>query len=338
MKVFISWSGDRSHALAKVLHDRLPLILHYVEPWLSKSDIAAGERWADEIGKQLQASNFGILCITRENVESPWVLFEAGALSKSLQESKVIPLLLDLDLKDLKGPLTLFQATKADAAGIGEVLRSINKASDSLVPESRMKELFEMAWPKIEKAISEIPKPAVPTKQQRPQAEILEELVGGVRTIESRLRESTVEPQLMHRRLKRRRVHPMMVEEILHRVGRRGSRNVGYLFLAALAKEDAPWFSEPLLQLYRATQSGSKSEIEEARWSLKEVLDASERNPVLDEMFFPDEKEAYMVVRALREGLRNHLRDTGSPDDSPPKNDAQAQEADVARTDYAVLE
>ena len=109
MKVFISWSGERSHALAQALHDWIPLVLHNVEPWLSEADIEAGERWAEAVAKELADSNFGIICVTRENVGSPWVLFEAGALAKTMQGSRVIPLLLDLEFTDITGPLAQFQ-------------------------------------------------------------------------------------------------------------------------------------------------------------------------------------------------------------------------------------
>ncbi|WP_132093928.1 TIR domain-containing protein [Caulobacter sp. BK020] len=66
LKVFISWSGDRSKALAQAIHGWLPLVLHYVEPWLSQSDIDAGERWSVEVAKELSACTFGITCVTRE--------------------------------------------------------------------------------------------------------------------------------------------------------------------------------------------------------------------------------------------------------------------------------
>jgi hypothetical protein len=65
MKVFISWSGTRSQALAQSLRDWLPLVLHFVEPWLSEADIAAGERWAQSVAKELETCNFGIICVTR---------------------------------------------------------------------------------------------------------------------------------------------------------------------------------------------------------------------------------------------------------------------------------
>jgi hypothetical protein len=142
MKIFISWSGERSKSLAQAFREWLPLVLHYVEPWLSEADIDAGERWAQSVAKELATSNFGIICVTSENIISPWVLFEAGALTKSLETSRVIPLLLDLELSDISGPLAQFQAKKLSRAGISEVIQSIQKASEHPIPETRAKQLF----------------------------------------------------------------------------------------------------------------------------------------------------------------------------------------------------
>ena len=143
MKVFISWSGQRSHALADALHDWIPLVLHYVEPWVSQADIAAGQRWADQVAKELEASNFGIVCVTRDNVTSPWALFEAGALAKSMQDSRVIPLLLDLEIGDITGPLAQFQAKKVDRTGLSEVIGSLNQLAPQRVPDDRVRQLFD---------------------------------------------------------------------------------------------------------------------------------------------------------------------------------------------------
>ena len=59
MKIFISWSGERSEALAKALRDWMQLVLHFAQPWLSQSDIKAGDRWNVEIAKELENCNFG---------------------------------------------------------------------------------------------------------------------------------------------------------------------------------------------------------------------------------------------------------------------------------------
>ena len=84
MKVFISWSGPRSRAVAVALKDWLPLVLEGVDPWVSDKDISAGERWAQSVAGELESANFGIICITPENLNADWILFESGALSKSM--------------------------------------------------------------------------------------------------------------------------------------------------------------------------------------------------------------------------------------------------------------
>jgi TIR domain len=190
MKVFISWSGERSQALAQALRDWLPLVLHFADPWLSKSDINAGERWALEIAKELEANQCGIICITRENVGSPWILFESGALAKSMEQGRVIPLLFNIEFGDITGPLAQFQAKKAEKSGIHELITSINRMSEQSVPEGRLAQLFDMVWPSLEEKITNIPS-TVPTKHNRPQHEILEELVTGVRGLEMRFRDAT---------------------------------------------------------------------------------------------------------------------------------------------------
>jgi hypothetical protein len=50
MKVFISWSGERSQILAQKLYEWVPMVLQSVTPWLSQADIAAGDRWLALLG------------------------------------------------------------------------------------------------------------------------------------------------------------------------------------------------------------------------------------------------------------------------------------------------
>lgn len=133
MRIFLSWSGVRSKQVATALRDWLPLILHYANPWLSDKDIEAGDRWSMEIGKELEASNFGVICLTRDNLSADWILFEAGALSKALQTGSVCPYLLDVEFQDLRGPLSQFQAKKAESAQTLELVEAINSKSETPV-------------------------------------------------------------------------------------------------------------------------------------------------------------------------------------------------------------
>src|SRR5215831_199016 len=82
MKVFIHWSGDRSKQLAEAIHWWLPNVLQFVKPYFSPADIEKGARWANDISKELEQSKIGIIAMTEENLASPWIMFEAGAISK----------------------------------------------------------------------------------------------------------------------------------------------------------------------------------------------------------------------------------------------------------------
>src|ERR1035441_8112595 len=138
MRVFISWSGDRSRQVAEYLRDWIPYVLQAAEPWMSSADIDRGARWSTEVATQLDTANVGIICLTPENLESAWILFEAGALSKILSKSLVCTYLYQLGPTDVKGPLTQFQATVANEVETKKLVRSMNKAFGSnALPEAR---------------------------------------------------------------------------------------------------------------------------------------------------------------------------------------------------------
>lgn len=258
MKVFISWSGERSKALAVALREWLPLVLHYVDPWLSESDIEAGDRWANSIAQELASSNFGIVCVTPENMNSPWVLFEAGALTKSLETSKVIPLLLDLEFSDISGPLSQFQAKKVERAGVSEIVHSLQGSCESPIPEERTAQLFSALWPEFESKLNALPDKPSEHRHTRAQHEILEELVASVRNIENRQRESerlfasldVREP----RRRQLRRMPGSMLFELSHVLSMGPDDPFPLLIFASILRDEFPWVYDLTAQLCETYQ------------------------------------------------------------------------------------
>ena len=298
MKVFISWSGKRSHALADALHHWIPLVLHYVEPWLSQADIEAGQRWADHVAKELEATNFGVICVTQENVASSWVLFEAGALAKSLQGSCVIPLLLDLDIRDITGPLAQFQAKKVDQSGLFDVVQSLNKFAPHPVPEDKVKQLFDALWPQLENKVASVPKASASAKHARPQPEILEELVASVRSLDSKFREIAEEgPRGL--RYRSRRFHPMMVHELSHMLGEKPGDPIGLLVLASMFRDEMPWLYELGLEAYRTARSGKPEEAMAARKRFQKTAELMRRGPFPPEEMGFDPRMMHMLLREL---------------------------------------
>lgn len=187
MRIFISWSGERSRLVAEALRDWLPLVLQFSEPWLSNRDIQPGERWAVEVGKELEDARFGVIVLTRDSLSSPWILFEAGALSKAFSSAGVCPLLVDLDFRDLSGPLSQFQAKKIDKESILELVETINGRGTSPVPSQRLVTLYDALWPKFEDEVARLPVPQTTHAPTRKQVDILEDLVASVRRMEARL-------------------------------------------------------------------------------------------------------------------------------------------------------
>lgn len=302
MKIFISWSGERSQVLALALRDWLPLVLYYADPWLSTSDIKSGDRWSIEVAKGLQESKFGIICVTRDNLESPWLLFESGALAKSMEDGRVVPLRLDLDQSDISGPLTQFQSEKADADGIRRLVLSLNKVAATPVVEDRLVQLFDATWARLEQKIQEVPPSEAPQKRARPQTEILEELVSGVRNVEMRVREMSDEESGLKRR-SRRRFDPMMMH-MMHRMTEDPSDPIHLLIVASAFRDDLPWIYELALDTYRSMKSDDPLQAGESLRKLKDTVEMLRRGPFL-EMAGLESRGLHMALLDTVDSLQN---------------------------------
>lgn len=157
MKVFISWSGRRSHEVADTLAGWLKKVIQSAEPWVS-TEMERGVKWLDVLGKSLDAHSAGILCVTTGNFKEPWLNFEAGALSKQIgDEVRVIPYLLDFrSLSELPPPLGQFNASLADEPGTRDLVKTLNAHSDPKLSDSDLEESFQVWWPKLDEKLQAI--------------------------------------------------------------------------------------------------------------------------------------------------------------------------------------
>jgi hypothetical protein len=188
--VFISWSGPRSKHVAKALKKWVPLILQSTTTFMSDTDIAKGSRWRTEIAQHLEGAGFGIICLTPENLDRPWVLFEAGALAKHLSD-RVCPYLWDMEKSAVPEPLAEFQKAKAEKDDTFDMLKSINAVLPvGSITESDLRITFDAMWKTLEEDLNETPK--APTKTSRAKKkdpdEMLELILDEVRTLSGRIR------------------------------------------------------------------------------------------------------------------------------------------------------
>lgn len=188
--VFISWSGEYSHEMALELRDWLPLVIYTASPWVSSEDIAKGTNWNASVTGQLAACKVGVVVLTRENIDAPWVLFEAGAIYKALPDRNVCTLLCDLN-PPVKLPLGLFQATQCTKEDVRKLVLSIDAALGA-TSDVRVPKLFEKLWPDLETKVkalaSKYSKPSSATaKPVYKQEDVVLEILSTVRSIKKEL-------------------------------------------------------------------------------------------------------------------------------------------------------
>ncbi len=212
MKVFIMWSGKSSKIVAEALWRLLRVVVQGPEYFLSSTSIEKGALWDDALGTELEETHFGIACLTAENLTSPWIHFEAGAIAKTGREARVFPYLVGLREANLKGPLTRFQATLATEKDTFRLVEAINGTwrDGKQNPLDVLEDAFAGQWQKLENAIKQAeetvePSPAndkAETHIDLDLHDMVAELLEQVRALRRSEQEATPPKRKMTRKIK----------------------------------------------------------------------------------------------------------------------------------------
>lgn len=192
MKVFISWSGQRSKVVAELFSDWLKCVIQASQPWISTRDIDRGAIWFSEINDKLKDVSVGVICITQENKDKPWILFETGALAKGLSTNRVCTFLIDLNPEDLQDPLAQFNHTKPNNNSVWELIRTINNClAEKSLDERILKQVFDTYWPQFDQKFNESllnnpPSEVVPPRSEQ---DILAEILKNTRSLSQKIRD-----------------------------------------------------------------------------------------------------------------------------------------------------
>ena len=152
MKIFLSWSKPRSRAVAEALNDWLKRVIQAVKPFYSP-EIEKGANWSKELDTALEGTRFGIICLTPDNLDSTWIHYEAGALSKT-PDALIWTFLHGINHGNIPQPLGKFQHTVAEKEDVFKLLMSVNKRLSDVGGEPLdieiLRENFERYWPDLE--------------------------------------------------------------------------------------------------------------------------------------------------------------------------------------------
>jgi hypothetical protein len=178
MRIFLSWSGDRSKAAAlglkSLIEDTFP---EAVDVFIS-DHIEAGETWARRLESELEESQFGVLCLTHDNFQAPWLLFEAGAISKRFGSGRVVPYLIDtLPEAAARSPLAQFQQVPASRDETFRLVMSINAARENPQARDRLERIFNRWWTDLEQTLKALPVPVGSPSNTRSDREVMETIL-----------------------------------------------------------------------------------------------------------------------------------------------------------------
>lgn len=155
-KIFISFSGTPSDKLAQHLEDFLNRVVASAQTFRSASGIISGEDWNNRLNTELEATHYGLLCLTPNNYQSTWVHYEAGALCKHWQEAKACAILWGgLTATSLRGPLEQRQHRTFNEHEIRHLVRDINEATEPRLASKVLDDLFDRFWPEFETRCNE---------------------------------------------------------------------------------------------------------------------------------------------------------------------------------------
>ncbi|GAA5229898.1 toll/interleukin-1 receptor domain-containing protein [Arthrobacter cryoconiti] len=207
MKIFISWSGVTSRAVAEALSGWLPKVIQGVEPFVSAKDIDKGANWTVELSRELESAQYGIICLAPDNLLSPWLNYETGAITKSV-DSRVAPVLFNVSKDEVRPPMAQLQLTSIDVEEFELLMMSVNKAAGSRLRDDQVKEAVAVWWPSLETAIRGIKVPdkpsgamtetsSEPAKPEADVAEMMGEILRSVRRLDSRMKHLEGVPELI---------------------------------------------------------------------------------------------------------------------------------------------
>jgi len=339
MKVFLSWSGDKSHKVALVFRDWLPSVIQSLIPYVSSEDIDKGARWSSDIAQELEDSTFGILCVTKENFTAPWLNFEAGALSKTMDKSLVCPFLFNIKRSEVTGPVLQFQSTVFEKEDIKKLVQALNSASNpNILTDEKLNRAFELWYPELENSLNQITDSSDELDAISDEmggidsySHIFEEILDLSRTNQKLLRnpEGNLEKELLSIKtmisefqelsqrnlqsrasIRRRRFHPLMIDELLN-ARHNNDPYLGIQMVLSIFKEDFPWIYESGVELIQ--QLKTKIPFEKKQMAIdryRELLDFTFQHPMYREAMRQDEfswmlkrEVPHLMIKALEENL-----------------------------------
>lgn len=320
--VFISHDSrdaDLAEAFSNLLTDASGGILKSFRSSDRKgtAGIEYGQEWYRAIMQKLDDATDVVALLTTHSVNRPWILYEAGvAKGKLSANDRVLGIALGVSLDEAAtGPFAQFQNSPDEEDAItGLVLQLIRRHPQAAPRDEAVRlqvQAFRQAVEALLKGRKKDTSPPAARVDETSVAKFFEEIKVLVRDMPDRVASELGADPRMGRMRRRRRLHPMMFEELFHHPMFRESEQTGLpvLMMFSMLRDDYPWLYELGLQLYRAIESANPKAIERARSTIVHTIEMTREGPFMHEMMGgPMDDEAMMVLHHLVRSMERYIR------------------------------
>jgi hypothetical protein len=271
--------------------------------------IEYGQEWYSAIMRKLDDATDVVALLTSRSVNRPWILYEAGvAKGKLSANDRVFGIALGIPLDEAAtGPFAQFQNSPDEEDAITTLVLQLIKRHPQAAPrEEAVRRQVQAFRESIATLLKDRKKETPQTSSRADETSVakfyeeIKVLVGGVS--ERIVGQLGADPQTRRSR-RRRRFHPMMLEELFHNPMWRespGANGVPILIIFSMFRDDFPWLYELGAQLYRAIENGDPRAIDRARKTLLNTIEMTEHGPFMHEMMGgPDDDESFMMLHHL---------------------------------------
>lgn len=275
-----------------------------------RAGIDYGENWFSKITNTLSDATDVVALLTPNSVGRPWILFEAGFAVGRL-DAKVFGIAIGLPLsKAVAGPFAQFQNCEANEESLTTVvLKLIQRNPNARPREQAVRRQVSSFLLEIAPLLKQRPDQEE-TKEEMDVAKLFEEVKVMFRDLPSRVQSELRGNGLLHRR---RRFHPMMLDEIFHVTQMEDmSASLPWLMVAGILRDEIPWLAEAALEIHRAVQSGNPEQIERASQNMQAMLRLMRRSKFFHR-FERDDEESFMFWHHLPE-LMSQFMATPAPE------------------------
>lgn len=263
--------------------------------------IEYGIEWYPEIIKNIQDASDVVCLLTKNSINRPWILFEAG-MAKGKLDTKILGVAIGIPLTEaISGPFAVFQNCGDDEDSLVKLITQLVNRIPNADPDEPTIRFQVSNFKKKVEEIFKIEKPEISTTKIENEAEksnssikLFEEIKVMFQDLPSRIENNI---RYDNKEKRKRRFHPMMVEELCH-ISKNST--AGILMGLSLFKDSpTPWIYDFGIETIKSIKiKKTKSEKLKELNNFEDMIEMSMQHSLFKE-FFIDSKDDYMMYREL---------------------------------------